>query len=1027
MVTIMNYFPQLPISRRLNYVQPQSVQGGGVRHIALLLLFVLFTQMGAFAARNPYSNTAFGLNKGTITNGVFKVTDSNTGTEMTITNASYVAYYNPSGKNYYKPYLRLSSSSSSTTITFKFTDPALSLHSISYETNTGYSSWWGGYNNTYTFGVSRTTGIENFTESTDGLTWSCTFSGVDNIQIMSVGFWWDPIDEIMEHAPTGVTKSYTGTSQSLFDLNSTYYAKSGTGNGEIGYKCKYNKSNVAALSMLFAGGQGTEKLYKGYATDVDTYTIKWWYEGNSFRFSDVDVMYTKPQGSETAPLGTFSSEITPMVATDVIEPSAKLLDYTGEPQALVTAASSPNGKAYYKLSTESAWQESIPTGTDAGDYVVYWYMESTNSAYENIGSMLDPNGPIVVSIRKVDITTSPTPPTPLTPVYNTQEQSLVSGGEATGGEIWYRVGDDGTWKQTATASQVGPYRVYWYVKGDENHNDLGSETSPYGNVTTEIQKASYNMSAVKWTNALFTYDGTAKQGGVTVSQLPSPDISTTYTYKDANNNEVTEAVNAGTYTVIASFTTSSSNYVNPSPISTTLTIEPFNLQGAYADSEIPDQEYIGGAIAPVSESSPVLRLKPAGLVIPYSAYTATYLNNVNAGTKTATATLTANNSDENYVGSKALRFSITKKSVRVSTEAQSITYGETISSNTDKATLSGAVMGHELSAVTLRPYENYGIGTHENAIVASDVHINDGSGNDVTANYDITCPESLRGTLTVAVKAGGGFTISGLQAEYEGDGTTAVTPDVSSMAEVAVYDGATKLTKGTDYTVSYTNNIVAGTATATFTFQGNYEGSVSQDFVIYYLAETFSRQSAPQYNYCTYYHPSEALHVTDANAKVYYCTLNGDKTEVVLNEVTAKVINAGTPVMLSTPSTTKSVKLYAYSGDDAVYSGTNALTGVSAVAAIDPESKTYIFDGDDFVWAHKGNLALHKAYVDGADKELARQRLSIAFGDSEATSINNCELNESGRDAWYDLMGNRIDCPTRKGLYILNGKKVVVK
>ena len=54
MVTIMNYFPQLPISRRLNYVQPQSVQGGGVRHIALL--FLLLASMWSVVAEAQDNN-----------------------------------------------------------------------------------------------------------------------------------------------------------------------------------------------------------------------------------------------------------------------------------------------------------------------------------------------------------------------------------------------------------------------------------------------------------------------------------------------------------------------------------------------------------------------------------------------------------------------------------------------------------------------------------------------------------------------------------------------------------------------------------------------------------------------------------------------------------------------------------------------------------------------------------------------------------------------------------------------------------
>lgn len=46
--------------------------------------------------------------------------------------------------------------------------------------------------------------------------------------------------------------------------------------------------------------------------------------------------------------------------------------------------------------------------------------------------------------------------------------------------------------------------------------------------------------------------------------------------------------------------------------------------------------------------------------------------------------------------------------------------------------------------------------------------------------------------------------------------------------------------------------------------------------------------------------------------------------------------------------------------------------------------------------------------------------------DDEITGISRVE-SEVVNDVWYNLKGQRIDAPTKKGLYIKNGKKVVVK
>lgn len=50
------------------------------------------------------------------------------------------------------------------------------------------------------------------------------------------------------------------------------------------------------------------------------------------------------------------------------------------------------------------------------------------------------------------------------------------------------------------------------------------------------------------------------------------------------------------------------------------------------------------------------------------------------------------------------------------------------------------------------------------------------------------------------------------------------------------------------------------------------------------------------------------------------------------------------------------------------------------------------------------------------------------FGDDdETTGIRSIDEGQFTNDVWYNLNGQRIDTPTKKGLYIMNGKKVLVK
>ena len=94
----------------------------------------------------------------------------------------------------------------------------------------------------------------------------------------------------------------------------------------------------------------------------------------------------------------------------------------------------------------------------------------------------------------------------------------------------------------------------------------------------------------------------------------------------------------------------------------------------------------------------------------------------------------------------------------------------------------------------------------------------------------LTCNSTLGGegklTLTVSGKSlsNAVVTLASDYCEYTG---SEVRPQVTSV----VLDGVTLL-NGTDYTVSYSNNIARGTAKVTITGIGNYSGTVSKNFTI---------------------------------------------------------------------------------------------------------------------------------------------------------------------------------------------------
>ena len=68
-----------------------------------------------------------------------------------------------------------------------------------------------------------------------------------------------------------------------------------------------------------------------------------------------------------------------------------------------------------------------------------------------------------------------------------------------------------------------------------------------------------------------------------------------------------------------------------------------------------------------------------------------------------------------------------------------------------------------------------------------------------------------------------------------------------------------------------------------------------------------------------------------------------------------------------------------------------------------------------------------RAYFQFAGAASSAREFTLNFGDGEATGISQVESEVNGNDAIYDLQGRRVVNINNKGLFIQNGKKVVIK
>lgn len=184
-----------------------------------------------------------------------------------------------------------------------------------------------------------------------------------------------------------------------------------------------------------------------------------------------------------------------------------------------------------------------------------------------------------------------------------------------------------------------------------------------------------------------------------------------------------------------------------------------------------------------------------------------YQNHINTGTDSATASLTIAGATAN------LKFSITPASIsgaEIALDNNVLTYN---GSEQTKKVNSVKVNGRTLTAgtdYTISGNKGTAAGTYTLTLTGKDNYTG-------TKKVDFTIAAKTLTASMISVASGPHY--------YTG---SAVTPAVT------VKDGSRTLTVGTDYTVSYEDNINAGTAKATVTGKGNYMGTASQTFTIQY-------------------------------------------------------------------------------------------------------------------------------------------------------------------------------------------------
>ena len=383
--------------------------------------------------------------------------------------------------------------------------------------------------------------------------------------------------------------------------------------------------------------------------------------------------------------------------------------------------------------------------------------------------------------------------------------------------------------------------IYWKARDFKNTtdntvviSDVADQTYTGSLIAPNITVSCNDVELVKDTDYTVSYSNNKNVGTATISitgigdytgtitknfNIVARDISDTTIGSIPNQTYTGNSIsalpvityNGATLTKWTDYTLTYSNNVNVGTGTVTITgkgnftgttSKTFSISArAMSDTSVANvssQTYTGNGISPL----PTITYNNKTLKKD-TDYTLSYSNNINAGTATITIT-----GKGNFTGTTSKTFSI-------SARAMSDTSVANISSQT--------YTGNVISPLPTITYNNKTLKKDTDYTLSYSDNINVG-----TATITITGKGNFAGTtsktFSISARAMSDTSVANISSQT-------YTGNVISPFPTITYNNKT-LKKDTDYTLSYSDNINAGTATITITGKGNFTGMTSMTFII---------------------------------------------------------------------------------------------------------------------------------------------------------------------------------------------------
>jgi len=214
--------------------------------------------------------------------------------------------------------------------------------------------------------------------------------------------------------------------------------------------------------------------------------------------------------------------------------------------------------------------------------------------------------------------------------------------------------------------------------------------------------------------------------------------------------------------------------------------------------------------------------------------------------------------------------------------------------------------------------------------------------------------------------------------------------------------------------------------------EGSYNNNARMDYLVLtrvtadvVVTEAGKMESNGKF-YATYSNADQALDFSAVDGLTAYYVTSASKKELSITP--AETVPAGTAVLLEGAE----AKTYQVPVCPSAAEATGNLLKVSDGTIVGNGTSIFVLgstekNGVGFYLKKKdSSIAAGKAYLEIEDDGTGETKSFISLGGDDATAISNVEAAQ-GTGIIYNLNGQRVAAPVKGGLYIVNGKKMLVK